>query len=151
MSRTITQTWPTSREFVEAVQNPAHCFTDPALRSSATALDKLGMPFVTSGQFAYVFKLNSTDGTKAQAIRCFRGMLGDRAERYKRINDHLDKVSVPYIADFEYDPAGILVGGKRYPTLVMEWIEGLPVDVYLSRVISKYEIVKFLADSWLKM
>ena len=151
MSRITTEPWPTSREFVEAVQNPGTCFTEPELRSSVTALDKLGMPLVTSGQFAYVFKLNGTGGRKAQAVRCFRGLLGDRAERYGRISDHLEHVSVPQIADFEYDPAGILVGGRKYPTVVMEWIEGQPLDVYISRFIGKADEMKSLAGSWLKI
>src|SRR5262245_13666890 len=113
--------WPSSREYVEAIQNPALSFQDPDLKTSTPAVDRLGMPFVTSGQFAYVFKMNSGNEGKAQAVRCFRGAVGDREERYQRINDHLNKISVPYFASFEFDPQGILVTGRRYPIQVMEW------------------------------
>ena len=78
--------WPASRDFVEAIQNPKICFSNAELRSLGPALDKWGMPVVTSGQFAYVFKLNNPNGGRAQAIRCFRGLVGDREKRYEKIN-----------------------------------------------------------------
>ncbi len=141
--------WPSSRDYVEAVQNPGLAFQDPDLKTSAPALDRLGMPFVTSGQFAYVFKLNSANG-KAQAVRCFRGGVGDREDRYQKIDDHLDKVSAPCFVSFEYDPQGIMTGGKRYPIQVMEWIGGFPLDVYLPNVLGRKDMLAFLADQWLK-
>jgi hypothetical protein len=143
--------WPTSGDYNAAIQSPLICFSDPDLKATTPALDRLGMPFVTSGQFAYVFKLNTTNGGKARAVRCFRGFLGDREERYRWIGDHLNKVSAQYFADFEYDPEGILVGGRRFPILVMEWIDGLPLDVYLPKVLGNQDVLKFLADLWLKV
>jgi hypothetical protein len=88
--------WPRSSDFVESIQNPLICFSEPALRCLVPALDKFGMPVVTSGQFAYVFKLNDPKGGKAQAVRCFRGFSADREQRYKAINAHLDRVAISY-------------------------------------------------------
>lgn len=141
--------WPSSREYVEAVQNPALSFQDPDLKTSTAAIDRLGMPFVTSGQFAYVFKMNNGNG-KAQAVRCFRGGVRDREDRYQRISDHLNKAPAPYFASFEYDPQGIMVGGRRYPIQVMEWIGGFPLDVYLPNVLGRADVLQFLIDQWLK-
>jgi hypothetical protein len=135
---------------VEAIQNPAISFVDPELKATTPATDRLGMPLVTSGQFAYVFKLNGANAASAQAVRCFRGFLGDREQRYKAIDDQLDKVSIPSLASFEYDPQGITVSGRKYPVLVMEWIDGLPLDVYLAEVFQRADVLKFLADLWLK-
>ena len=129
--------------------DPALSFQDPDLKTSVAAIDRLGMPFVTSGQFAYVFKMNTGNG-KAQAVRCFRGGAGDREDRYQRINDHLNKVSAPYFASFEYDAQGIMVGGRRYPIQVMEWIAGFPLDVYLPNVLGRADVLQFLTDQWLK-
>lgn len=142
--------WPTSRDFVEAIQNPAISFADLELKATAPATDRFGMPLVTSGQFAYVFKLKDTNGAGAQAVRCFRGFLGDREQRYQAIDDHLDKVSIPALASFEYDPQGITVLGRKYPVLVMEWIDGLPLDVYIAEVFQRPDVLKFLAELWLK-
>lgn len=143
--------WPSSREYVEAIQNPFISFQDPDLKTSTPAVDRLGMPFVTSGQFAYVFKMNSGSGSSAQAVRCFRGGVGDREQRYQRISEHLNKVSAPYFASFEFDPQGILVAGRRYPIQVMEWIDGFPLDVYLPNVLGRQDVLKFLADLWLRV
>ena len=89
--------WPTATEYVEAIQHPRTCFMDQDLQDGTPALDRLGMPFVSSGQFAYVFKLKHATG-KASAIRCFRGFMGDRERRYKAIDQQLDSVAVPAVA-----------------------------------------------------
>ena len=73
-----------------------------------------------------------------------------REDRYQRINDHLNKVSAPYFASFEYDAQGIMVGGRRYPIQVMEWIAGFPLDVYLPNVLGRADVLQFLTDQWLK-
>ena len=82
MQNATTNFWPTARHYAEAVQCPLVCFEEPSLKRMLPAVDRLGMPLVTSGQFAYVFKLNPGDaGGEALAVRCFRGFLGDREER----------------------------------------------------------------------
>jgi hypothetical protein len=109
------------------------------------------MPLVTSGQFAYVFKLNSMDGTGSVAVRCFRGYLGDREERYKAIDGHLSAHHIPALPRFKYFPKGILITGHRFPTLVMQWIEGPTLDVYLEEMIDRPEVLWHLADEWLRL
>lgn len=79
-------TWPSPRDFWEAIQTPQLCFSDPALRESTAAVDRLGLPLVASGGFASVFKLNPKGGAAAKAIRCFRGSLGDRERRYRELS-----------------------------------------------------------------
>jgi hypothetical protein len=145
------QQWPAARDFQEAIQNPSHSFLDAELRGLTPALDRLGMPIVTSGQFAYVFKLNDATGSGAQAVRCFRGFLGDRQQRYQAIDEHLDRTSIPSVASFDYDPEGIIVLGSKYPILVMEWISGLPLDVHIGDVFQRTDVLKYLAESWLKI
>ena len=71
------------------------------------------MPLVTSGQFAYVYKLKSTNGDGDFAVRCFRGYLGDRDQRYRAIQEHLWSSPVSYLSEFSYAPEGILVGGNQ--------------------------------------
>src|ERR671920_594738 len=125
MQGLTTNSWPTARNYAEAVQCPAVCFAEPALRRMLPAVDRLGMPLVTSGQFAYVFKLNpGNGGGETLAVRCFRGFLGDREERYRALDAHLGANHIPALPRFKYLPQGILVSGRRYPVLVMEWVEG---------------------------
>lgn len=147
----MSEVWPSSRDFVEGVQNPALCFLDPELKATAPALDRLGMPLVAAGQFAYVFKLNSPNGARAEAVRCFRGYLRDRAQRYEAINHHLDTVSISALASFEYDEQGVLINGRKFPILVMEWIDGNALDVYISKVLNNSEAIKFVAERWIEV
>jgi hypothetical protein len=109
------------------------------------------MPLVTSGQFAYVYKLKSTNNGGDFAIRCFRGYLGDRDQRYRAIQRHLREHSVPLLSDFAYSPEGILVGGKRYPTLAMAWIDGPTLDLYIDEMVNRREVLLHLSQEWLKL
>lgn len=142
--------WPSARQFAEAIQCPGICFINPHLRDTLPAVDRLGMPLVTSGQFAYVYKLKPSGGG-AFAVRCFRGHLGDRERRYRLIDEHLRSHHIPALASFAYEAQGILVGGRRFPILAMQWIEGPTLDVYLDEVIKRKEVLLHLAEEWLRL
>jgi len=143
--------WPSARQFAEAVQCPALCFEEPGLKGMLPAVDRLGMPLVTSGQFAYVFKLNPPQGGDSVAVRCFRGFLGDREERYRALDSHLNARRVPALPRFKYLPKGVLVAGRRFPILVMEWVTGPTLDVYLGEVVGRREVVRHMAGEWLRL
>jgi hypothetical protein len=151
MSNLTPNFWPTARHFAEAIQCPRICFNEPYLREMLPAVDRLGMPLVTSGQFAYVFKLNAQTGAGAVAVRCFRGYLGDREERYQSLDAHLNASNISALPRFKYFPKGILVEGRRYPVLVMQWIEGPTLDVYLQEMRHRPEVVGHLADEWVRL
>ena len=148
-----TNFWPTARHYAEAVQCPAVCFGEPSLKGMQPAVDRLGMPLVTSGQFAYVFKLNPGNGGGGEtlAVRCFRGFLGDREERYRALDTHLSANHIPALPRFKYLPQGILVAGRRYPILVMEWVEGPTLDVYLDEAVGRRDALLHLAEEWVRL
>jgi hypothetical protein len=123
----------------------------PLLRKTLPAVDRLGMPLVTSGQFAYVYKLKSTNGTGDFAVRCFRGYLGDRDQRYRAIQDHLRNAPVSYLSEFTYAPEGILVGGQRFPILFMQWIEGPTLDLYIGEMINRPDVLLHISEEWLRL
>lgn len=151
MSNLTSSFWPTARHFAEAVQCPRLCFNEASLREMLPAVDRLGMPLVTSGQFAYVFKLNSQQNSNSVAVRCFRGYLGDREQRYAALDSHLNSHTINALPRFKYLPQGILVNGRRFPILVMQWIEGPTLDVYLQEMHRKADVVRHLADEWVKL
>src|SRR5215204_4352806 len=152
MQNVTTNFWPSARNYAEAVQCPLVCFEEPSLKRLLPAVDRLGMPLVTSGQFAYVFKLNpGGDGGEALAVRCFRGFLGDREERYRALDAHLNANRIAALPQFKYLPKGILVSGRRYPVLVMEWLEGPTLDVYLDEAVGRREALLHMADEWVKL
>jgi methylphosphotriester-DNA--protein-cysteine methyltransferase len=147
MSALVQNFWPSARHYTEAIQFPAFCFSVSELKTAQPALDRLGMPLVTSGQFAYVYKLR-TNNSAAFAVRCFRGFSADRQQRYKAIDSHLEQHHVHALTSFDYEPEGILVAGKRYPILIMEWIDGPTLDLYLDEVFDKPKVVRHIADQW---
>lgn len=152
MPNATTNFWPSARNYAEAVQCPLVCFEEPSLKRLLPAVDRLGMPLVTSGQFAYVFKLNpGDDGGETLAVRCFRGFLGDREERYRALDTHLNANRIGALPRFKYLPKGILVAGRRYPVLVMEWVEGPTLDVYLDEAVGRREALLHLADEWVRL
>ena len=148
---TIPKYWPSARYFTEAIQCPSICFAHPMLRRTLAAVDRLGMPLVTSGQFAYVYKLKSPNGTGDFAVRCFRGYLGDRDQRYRAIQEHLRNSPVSYLSEFTYAPEGILVGGQRFPILFMQWIEGPTLDLYIGEMLNRPDVLLHLSEEWLRL
>ena len=147
----VPQNWPSARQFTEAIQCPAVCFSDPELKGTLPAIDRLGMPLVTSGQFAFVYKLNSIHTQYHYAVRCFRGYLGDRDQRYRAIQRHLQNNPISLLSDFTYSPEGILVAGRRYPILYMKWIEGPTLDLYVDEMIGRKDVLLHLSQEWLKL
>ena len=147
----LPRNWPSARYFTEAIQCPSICFAHPHLRNTLPAVDRLGMPLVTSGQFAYVYKLNSMNGDPDFAVRCFRGYLGDRDQRYRAIQAHLANSPVAYLSEFTYAPEGILVGGNRFPILFMKSIEGPTLDLYISEMLNRPEVLLHLSEEWLRL
>lgn len=151
MTQLARKNWASARAYAEAIQAPALCFRDRELRQTEAAFDRLGMPLVTSGQFAYVFKLKQPAPAPPLAVRCFRADAADRELRYRHIAAYLARHSVPALGAFKYDAEGILVAGQTYPTLVMEWIEGHTLDVYLEETIGNRAVLLHLADEWLRL
>lgn len=147
----VTRNWPSARYFTEAIQCPSICFAHPQLRNTLPAVDRLGMPLVTSGQFAYVYKLNSMNGGGDFAVRCFRGYLGDRDQRYRAIQTHLGNSPISYLSEFSYAPEGILVGGLRFPILFMNWIEGPTLDLYIGEMLNRSDVLLHLSEEWLRL
>ena len=143
--------WPSARHFTEVIQCPSVCFSNAALRNTLPAVDRLGMPIVTSGQFAYVYKLKTMNGGGDFAVRCFRGYLGDRDQRYRFIQQHVRSWPVPCLSHFNYASEGIMVGGKRFPILFMKWIDGPTLDLYVGEMLRRRDVLLHLADEWLRV
>src|SRR5947209_1831224 len=115
--------YPRIFEYGEALQHPAHCFRDPDLKASKTLNNTRGEPLPCVGGHAAVFKL--IQGSKSRAVKVFKYGNDQRAARYQTLSDYLGQVRSPHLVGFRYQQEGIRVGGKWYPILVMDWVEGL--------------------------
>src|SRR5438876_4474411 len=114
--------WPTGHDYQTAVQSSSISFKDPTLRAGQAELNQLGMPKPRSGSYAVAFKIHS--GSRDYAVRCFLGDSLDRQDRYQQISDFLKKAALSYTVEFGYQREGILINGKWYPMLKMEWVHG---------------------------
>ncbi|CAN7728419.1 protein kinase domain-containing protein [Paenibacillus sp. LjRoot56] len=141
--------WPTPQDYREAIQNPHICFQDPELQSGLPELDKLGLPRPISGSFASVYRIKC--GLSEWAIRCFTNNVKDQKDRYDAISSHLSSVNLPYMVPFEYLSEGIKINGNWFPVVKMQWVEGESLLYYIQRNLHNVEILKGLANQWLKI
>lgn len=119
---TSTATFPTSGAYVDALQDTRRCFTDPELVGCVIRTDRFGLPRPISGNFASVFTADTTTGRRL-AIKCFTRDVPDQQARFREIGAALRDVPARWKVEFRYVESGVLVLGRRYPVLVMEWIE----------------------------
>ena len=119
---TIPAKYPTGGQYVDALQHPALAFADAQLRTGTVTTDPLGMPRPVSGNFASVFQITTHDGCR-WAVKCFTRSVADQQQRYHAISAALRDLHHPALVDFDYQPAGLLVSGTRYPLLKMRWVD----------------------------
>ena len=139
--------FPSAGDYVEAIQSPRACFSLADLRRAEAVSDPLGLPAVHAGNFAYVFKLHLPGG-KVIAARCFARFLSDRQRRYNLMARYLEEQCLPCLAPFAYEPRGIRVHDAWYPILRMEWVDGVPLNRHVEKVVDDQEALKRLSMQW---
>lgn len=115
-------TFPSSGAYVDALQDTQRCFVDPELVGCTIRTDRFGLPRPISGNFASVFTADTTTGRRL-AVKCFTRYVPDQQDRFREIEAALRDVPARWKVEFRYVETGVLVQGKSYPVLVMEWIE----------------------------
>lgn len=115
-------TFPSGGAYVDALQDTRRCFVDPELVGCTIRTDRFGLPRPISGNFASVFTADTTTGRRL-AIKCFTRDVPDQQDRFREIEAALRDVPARWKVEFRYVETGVLVQGKPYPVLVMEWIE----------------------------
>src|SRR6204780_4653313 len=122
----VPMSWPLSQDYNEAIQTPAQCFADPELRQGEAVTNALGLPAPCSGNFADVYAVVS--GSQKWAVKCFTRQIQGLRERYAEISKYLAHVQLGFMVEFKYLEQGIRVRGPWYPSLKMQWVEGLPLN-----------------------
>lgn len=138
---------PSLTEYSAAIQNPQNCFkNNNRLTAAKPNLDSQGLPVVASGNFAVVYQLEL--GSKKYAVRCFTRLVTDQRRRYELLNKYLQELSLPALVEFEYQEDGILVQGRPYPIVLMEWINGDVLHRYIERQLRNPDKLSRLAAQW---
>ena len=126
--------YPLISEYIEAIRSAEDKFVQyNALRP---VLDDKGNPVMSSGNFAVVFKMRDEQTKRLYAVKCFTRDQERRHENYRRIAEELEFVSSPYLVHFHFLEKELFVDtsqgdAEEYPVLVMDWVEGEPLDRYL--------------------
>ena len=127
-------TYPLISEYVEAVRNAEDNFDK--LRNLRPVTDGNGDPVMTGGGFAVVFKMRDEKEDKLYAVKCFLKDQPNRAENYRMIAEELEYVSSSFLTKFQYLDNELFVDaahadGEEFPVLLMDWVEGTNLDLYI--------------------
>ena len=139
--------WPSIGDFTAAIQNPAICFDDPDLKAGQVELNSGRRPLVYSGAFAAVYPVSV--GDSKFAVRCFTREVIDQKERYEHLTDYLRGIMPPGFVRFKFLERGILVQGKWYPIVRMDWVDGEPLSKYVDSNRKNSGALRDVAASWL--
>ena len=140
--------YPLISEYIEAIKSAEDNFEE--LSYLRPVLDDGGLPVMTSGNFAVVFKMKDEQNGKFYAVKCFTKEQEGRAEAYREIAKELEKVSSPYILSIRYLDKELFVDTDQtteteFPVLLMDWVEGKTLDKYLRENLDDKYALKMLA------
>src|SRR5882757_10418110 len=132
---TAPPTWPDRTLYSALVQSPATCFTTPDLQASTFALDRRGSVMAWSGGRAIVFRAEHPSGQRT-AVRFMLRNDDAAGHRYDMLSRHLATNPVESFVGTHWIEDGLHIGPKSYPLLLMDWIDGLPLDRHVAQDIA---------------
>ena len=140
--------YPLISEYIEAIKSAEDNFGE--LSYLRPVLGDDGLPLMTSGNFAVVFKMKDEQSGKFYAVKCFTKEQEGRAEAYRKIAKELEKVSSPYILSIRYLDDELFVDTEQtteteFPVLLMDWVEGKTLDKYLRENLDDKYALEMLA------
>jgi len=129
--------YPTISEYISSIKDAENNFDKRA--NLRPLININGDPIFTSGNFAVVFKMRDIRTNKYYAVKSFIKDQERRAESYKLISKELQSVTSPYLVKYEYLDKELFVDSSQsketeYPVVVMDWIEGKTLDVYVKEL-----------------
>ena len=131
--------YPSISDYIEALRDAEDSLSE--LKDLRLVYDDQGHPVMSSGNFAVVFKMQAPTG-EYHALKCFLRDQEERSERYRLIAEELQYVQSTYLVKFRYLESELFVDvpnteGEEYPVLLMDWVDGIPLDQYLKTIINK--------------
>ena len=126
--------YPLISEYIEAIKSAEDNFEE--LSYLRPVLGDDGLPVMTSGNFAVVFKMKDERDGKLYGVKCFTKEQEGRAEAYRQITGELKDVSSPYLTSVRYMDKELFVDTTQsseteFPLLLMDWVEGKTLDKFL--------------------
>ena len=154
--------WQPITEFTDALQNPKVCFhdpndpDDPVLAELAAGQPELNpndrRPLRYPGNFACVYPI--VCGEDKYALRCFIRQVDEPEkliERYRRLSNFFKLINSEAFVEYSYYERGILVKGEWFPTIRMDWVEGIKLHRYVEENLSRSDRIRQLCDQLLEV
>ena len=146
--------YPLISEYIEAVKSAEDNFEELSYLKPVLGDD--GLPVMTSGNFAVVFKMKNEQSGKFYAVKCFTKEQEGRSESYKLIADELEFVSSIYLTPIRFLEKELFVDSSQtseteFPVLLMDWIDGIPMDKYIQKNINNQYALESLAFRFSKL
>lgn len=140
--------YPLISEYIEAIKSAEDNFEK--LSHLRPVLGEDGLPVMTSGNFAVVFKMKDEQSGKFYAVKCFTKEQEGRAEAYREIANELKDFSSPYLVSIQYLDRELFVDTDQsaeteFPVLLMDWVEGKTLDKYLRENLDDKYALEMLA------
>jgi len=140
--------YPLISEYIDAIKFAEDNFAELSYLKPVLGDD--GLPVMTSGNFAVVFKMKDERDGKCYAVKCFTKEQEGRTEAYRQIADELKKVNSPYLTSVTYLEKELFVDTdqtqeEEFPVLLMDWVEGKTLDKYLRENLDDKYALEMLA------
>ena len=140
--------YPLISEYIEAIKSAEDNFEELSYLRPVLGAD--GLPVMTGGNFAEVFKMKDVKTGKFYAIKCFTKEQNGRAEAYRQISEELKNVSSPYLTTVQYLEKELFVDTDQtreteFPVLLMDWVDGKTLDKYLRENLGNQYALEMLA------
>ena len=142
--------YPLISEYIEAIKAAEENFEE--LKNLRPVLDEDGVPVMTSGNFAVVFKMKDEQTGKMHAVKCFLKDQEGRAEAYRMIAEELEYVNSTFLTPIKYLDKELFVDSKNsdeteFPVLLMDWVEGQTLDKYIQKYVYRYQSAEYLDET----
>ena len=146
--------FPLISEYIEAIKSAEDNFEELSYLRPVMSDD--GLPIMTSGNFAVVFKMKDEQSGKFYAVKCFTKEQEGRSEAYKLIADELKTISSNYLSPIEYYEKELFVDSSQideteFPILLMDWVEGKPLDAFIKENVDKRYVLHMLSINFNKL
>lgn len=145
--------YPLISEYTQAILSAEDNFDE--LSYLRPVLDEFGMPIMSSGNFAVVYKMQDSRDGKFYAVKCYTRDQDKRQESYKAITDYISGLSTDYLITLKYLENELFVDSSQtsdseFPILLMDWVDGLVLEEYISQNISDRKKLQSLYGDFVK-
>ena len=141
-------------DYQEAIQHPDVSFPKYAeLQACLPELDEHEVPIAYSGNYAVTFRLKNGKSRDRWAIRCFTKEVDRVVERYDKISQFLAAKPDRALVEAKLLLDGMLVGGKYFHVIKMEWIHGSLLNSYIEGALDKNRVdrLSVLSDQFVEL